>query len=147
VAAIGEQLVLLESETSKLEARLDRLFSTEVARDGSPADQGCGSARGFATRRRSFGVREPVQLALSVKILCLRSRRSARVGRAMSVHQWRDDGIVPLICPTCQNVFAARYVRASDRQAIFAWGCFRFFDWERAVPTLRPSFPMMIAGR
>jgi hypothetical protein len=38
VAAIGEQLVLLESETSKLEARLDRLFSTEVAMDGSPAD-------------------------------------------------------------------------------------------------------------
>src|SRR5882724_7962732 len=33
--------------------------------------------------------------------------------------RWRDDGIVPLICPTCQNVFAgiAQSIHASDRHA------------------------------
>ena len=44
----------------------------------------------------------------------------------------RDDAAVPLICPTCQNVFAGS-LKAS-MQAItgyFAWGCFRYFSWER----------------
>ena len=42
----------------------------------------------------------------------------------------RDDGIVPLICPTCQNVFAG--VRSEHRpRCYFAWGCFRYFSWER----------------
>src|SRR6266481_1805667 len=33
--------------------------------------------------------------------------------------RWRDDGIVPLICPTCQNVFAgiAQSIHASDHHA------------------------------
>src|SRR6266478_6375743 len=33
--------------------------------------------------------------------------------------KWRDDGIVPLICPTCQIVFAgiAQSIRASDHRA------------------------------
>src|SRR6266852_7715061 len=39
-------------------------------------------------------------------------------GRAMGV-LLRDDGIVPLICPTCQNVFAgfAQGIHASDHHA------------------------------
>ena len=34
-------------------------------------------------------------------------------------YKWRDDGIVPLICPTCQNVFAgiAQSIDASDHHA------------------------------
>jgi hypothetical protein len=34
-----------------------------------------------------------------------------------------DDGIVPLICPTCQNVFE----RSLKATGYFAWGCFRYF--------------------
>jgi hypothetical protein len=34
----------------------------------------------------------------------------------MGVLQWRDDGILPVICPTCQNVFAGSRM-AGDRQA------------------------------
>jgi hypothetical protein len=51
---------------------------------------------------------EPVQLQLWVRIFCLQSRRRARCwGGPWAFYKLRDDGIVPLICPTCQNVFAA----------------------------------------
>jgi hypothetical protein len=44
----------------------------------------------------------------------------------------RDDAAVPLICPTCQNVFAGS-LKASMKAitGYFAWGCFRYFSWER----------------
>jgi hypothetical protein len=46
-------------------------------------------------------------------------------------YKLRDDGMVPLICPTCQNVFAGKAsMPATPRY--FAWGCFRYFSWERA---------------
>src|SRR5260370_39521937 len=50
----------------------------------------------------------------------------------MGVYKLRDDGIVPLICPTCQNVFAGS-LKASmpATTCYFAWGCFRYFSWER----------------
>jgi hypothetical protein len=44
----------------------------------------------------------------------------------------RDIGNVPVICPTCQNVFA-------DKSSVpatafyFAWGCFRYFCREREL--------------
>ena len=46
------------------------------------------------------------------------SRARCRAGPWPSC-KWRDDGIVPLICPTCQNVFAgiAQSIDASDRHA------------------------------
>ena len=41
------------------------------------------------------------------RISCPQSRRSARCRtRPWVLYRLRDDGIVPLICPTCQNVFA-----------------------------------------
>jgi hypothetical protein len=43
-----------------------------------------------------------------------------------------DDGFVPLICPTCQNVFRVE-IRASDHHAYFAWGCFRYFAGVRGT--------------
>src|SRR6266851_2362367 len=50
---------------------------------------------------------EPVQLQLWVRIFCLQSRRRARCRTGpWAFYKSRDDGIVPLICPTCQNVFA-----------------------------------------
>ncbi len=49
---------------------------------------------------------KPVQLQLWVRIFCLQSRRRARCwGGPWAFYKLRDDGIVPLICPTCQNVF------------------------------------------
>jgi len=46
------------------------------------------------------------------------SRARCRAGPWPSC-KWRDDGIVPLICPTCQNVFAgiAQSIDASDHHA------------------------------
>jgi hypothetical protein len=39
---------------------------------------------------------------------------------------------VPLICPTCQNVFAGCSKHPCQRPpCYFAWGCFRYFSWER----------------
>jgi hypothetical protein len=37
-----------------------------------------------------------------------------------------DDAIVPLICPTCQNVFAVKTSMPAT-PCYFAWGCFRYF--------------------
>jgi len=61
-----------------------------------------------------------VQLQLSVRIFCLQSRRPARCrARPSAFCKLRDDGIVPLICPTCQNVFAgfAQSIHASGHHA------------------------------
>src|SRR5712671_1776337 len=38
--------------------------------------------------------------------------------------------MVPLICPTCQNVFAGKASMPAT-PCYFAWGCFRYFSWER----------------
>jgi hypothetical protein len=37
----------------------------------------------------------------------------------------RDDGILQVICPTCQNVFAESACQRPP--GYFAWGCFRYF--------------------
>ena len=45
--------------------------------------------------------------------------------------------MVPLICPTCQNVFAGKASMPAP-PCYFAWGCFRYFSWEREPR--RPCF-------
>jgi len=77
---------------------------------------------------------EPVQLQLWVRIFCLQSRRKARCwGGPWAFYKLRDDGIVPLICPTCQNVFeGSRKAIMPATPCYFAWGCFRYFSRERA---------------
>jgi hypothetical protein len=42
-------------------------------------------------------------------------------------YKWRDDGMVPLICPTCQNVFAGKASMPAP-PCYFAWGCFQYFS-------------------
>ena len=42
----------------------------------------------------------------------------------------RDDGMLPLICPTCQNVCAGKASMPAT-PCYFAWGWFRYFSWER----------------
>jgi hypothetical protein len=79
-----------------------------------------GSARGSATREATLRCDEPVQLQLWVRMFCLQSRRSARCRTGpWTFCKLRDDGIVPLICPTCQNVFVgfAQGIHASDHHA------------------------------
>ena len=100
-----------------------------------------GSARGSATRRRSFAAREPVQLQLWVRIFCLQSRRTARCWAGpWAFYKLRDDGIVPLICPTCQNVFAGKASMPAT-PCYFAWGCFRYFSWSEHRVGLAAVFP------
>jgi len=53
-------------------------------------------------------------------------------------HKLRDGGIVPLICPTCQNVFAGK-ASTPAIPCYFAWGCFRYFGWEQAGLPSRSS--------
>jgi hypothetical protein len=50
------------------------------------------------------------------------------VGTAMSICKLRDDAIVPLICPTCQNVFAgiAESIHAGDTM-LLCMGLFSIF--------------------
>src|SRR5437899_1007810 len=67
------------------------------------------------------------------KDFCLQSRRTARRWTGSGTfYRLRDDVVVPLICPTCQNVFL-RALKASVPEAAcyFAWGCFRYFSRER----------------
>src|SRR5450631_2414852 len=63
---------------------------------------------------------EPVQLQFFGRMFCLQSHRSARCrAGSWAFCKLRDDGIVPLICPTCQNVFVgfAQSIHASDHHA------------------------------
>jgi hypothetical protein len=60
-----------------------------------------------------------------VGILSLYSRQQPFDG-AMSGLKLRDAGIVPVICPTCQNVFACKASMPAI-PSYFAWGCFRYF--------------------
>ena len=91
----------------------------------SPRARASESARGSAARRRPFAVAsrcnyEPVQLQLWVRIFACNRARGARCRAGpWAFCKLRDDGIVPLICPTCQNVFAgiAQSIHASDHHA------------------------------
>jgi hypothetical protein len=77
-------------------------------------------ARGSATREATLRCGEPVQLQLWVRIFCLQSRRRARCRAGpWAFCKLCDDAIVPLICPTCQNVFAgfAQSIHVADHHA------------------------------
>jgi hypothetical protein len=50
------------------------------------------------------------------------------VWRTMSGLKLRNVKIVPVICPTCQNVFAGKASMPAT-PCYFAWGCFRYFGW------------------
>jgi hypothetical protein len=63
------------------------------------------SARGTATRRRSFAVASGRNFNCQKDCLPAIAPNSP-FGRAMSGLKLRDIAIVPVICPTCQNVFA-----------------------------------------
>jgi hypothetical protein len=49
----------------------------------------------------------------------------------------RDVTFLPLICPTCQNVFAGSDL-GIDHAGYFAWGCFRYFGLG-GLPRRSPS--------
>jgi hypothetical protein len=55
---------------------------------------------------------------------CHRNFDGQRHGR---FYKWRDDAMVPLICPTCQNVFAGKASMPAP-PCYFAWGCFQYFS-------------------
>src|SRR6267142_84031 len=59
-----------------------------------------------------------------------RSHRNFDGQRHGQSYKLCDDGMVPLICPTCQNVFAGKASMPAT-PCYFAWGCFRYFSWER----------------
>jgi hypothetical protein len=96
------------------------------------------SAHGPATRRPSFAVASRCNLNGRKFWACHRAEKPAVRQGHRSFSKWRDDRIVPLICPTCQNVFAGS-VKASmpATPCYFAWGCFRYFRVRRAVARVR----------
>src|ERR1700730_13432833 len=56
--------------------------------------------------------------------------RTGNGQRHRRFYKLRDDGMLPLICPTCQNVCAGKASMPAT-PCYFAWGCFRYFSWER----------------
>src|SRR3954447_12786306 len=67
--------------------------------------------------------------------------RQAIVGQGRSqFYEWCDDGILPLICPTCQKRGGGRLEYADRRpRGYFAWGCFRYFNRDTATSAFRPG--------
>ena len=97
----------------------------------SPRARAWESARGSATRERSFAVASRCNFNRGQGFFCLQSRRSARCrGGPWAFDDLRDDELVPVICPTCQMFSKDRSSRPA-RRGYFAWGCFRYFSWER----------------
>ena len=83
-----------------------------------------GRYDGFHLHLRRVGLRRVWSLNPSYELPQMPLSR-----RATSICRLRDDAIVPVICPTCQNVFAG--VQSLQRPgAICAWGCFRYFGLE-----------------
>src|SRR5215207_7508568 len=63
------------------------------------------------------------------KGFCVQSRRGRRYSRPIG--SLRDDGVVPLICPTCQ-VFAGSLKVSCQRLLLLCMGLFSVFcSWER----------------
>src|SRR5882757_9684178 len=80
-----------------------------------------GERRKCAGGREADGLAQAPGLEHDPEKACPRATTrwvGCRAGRWASC-KLRDDGIVPLICPTCQNVFAgfAQSIHASDRHA------------------------------
>jgi hypothetical protein len=52
----------------------------------------------------------------------------SQVAAAWAFCKWRDDGIVPLICPTCQNILAEspKSIHAGDH-SLLCMGLFSIF--------------------
>ena len=90
ITAIGERLARLESEKSKLEARLDRLLSTQEAMDGSPADRGC---------RRDTARTSSVQLLQQLPCVSQQGLNSLSLGDRVSGEQAVPARV--LVCPWC----------------------------------------------
>ena len=61
-----------------------------------------------------------------------------------ALNRGREDGFVPLICPTCQ-MSSASPEASLPATAYFAWGCFRYFGLGARPRRSRGlSFPVMI---
>jgi hypothetical protein len=105
-----------------------------------------GKAR-FGNAQAIIRCSGPVQLRWRVRIFCLQSRQSARCRRGpRAFDEWRIDGLVPVICPTCQ-MFSKHRLCSLAGPGYFAWGRFRYLigSGYRAVMPL--AFPMMIGRR
>jgi hypothetical protein len=78
----------------------------------------------------------------------LQSRRRVRCRAGPSAfYKLRDDRIVPVICPTCQNVFAGSLKPSIPATpCYFAWGCFRHFSLGRAPRSSKREKPRLAAG-
>jgi len=55
-----------------------------------------------------------------------------------------DDENMPVICPTCPNVFAGIAQKAGP--CYFAWGCFRYFFVERPIHGSAPGATAKAVG-
>jgi hypothetical protein len=85
-----------------------------------------GSVRGSATRWQSFAVASRYDFNCRKDFLpAIAPKACCRAG-PWAFYKLREDGVVPVICPTCQNVFALKASMPAP-PSYFAWGCFRYF--------------------
>jgi hypothetical protein len=64
---------------------------------------------------------------------------SDKFGKQPTDHTRCDDGVVPLICPTCQDASGS----TAAVVGYFAWGCFRYFCYPVRKPRTGPGFIML----
>jgi hypothetical protein len=124
-------------ETTAMETQISAMISCNAHR----------KARAVAQRAGHHSRWRAGATSILGRAFCLPSRRTARWAGPWAFYKWRDAGIVPLICPTCQNVFAG-WLKASPpaTQCYFAWGCFRYFSWGAGLPS-RSSHPARLRPR
>ena len=85
-------------------------------------------------------------LSRFIKVICPRlCRKSRHWAGSWAFYKLRDDGILPVICPTCQ--MSSRDRACQRPPGYFAWGRFRYFGCESrfglaaGLPSSRPRPP------
>jgi hypothetical protein len=102
-------------------ARACALFFVQRTEVEALAKSSRGAIRSFRLEFSTLRRRGEGETANRVKMRIRRRDPAA-------FYKWRDDGIVPLICPTCQNVFAgiAQSIQAATTM-LLCMGLFSIF--------------------
>jgi hypothetical protein len=97
-------------------------------------------------RFRNCGVADDVRSCAPLLFCCQGTCKQA-VCTARAFYKLGEDKLVPLICPTCQNIFAGSLKASMPTIAgYFAWGCFRYF-WLGGACQLSPWRPVRLRFR
>jgi hypothetical protein len=109
----------------------------------------CNLTRACAVKTTGFIIEvigpRPAAVAAStihLQRVCAWCRRRSSA-RAPTDRTRRDDGVMPVICPTCQMVSKDASGIAPAVAGYFAWGCFRYFCCPVRKPQPGPGFIML----